>query len=423
MALIEAIKQENLEKVLAISSEISEKRRKRVLNLACKMGSFKIVKYLIESDENLNTISHTNFETHFLHFLDAVTGGHLQIVEYLHHKIGIFVNALKEAAEHGHYEVVKYLYTNGKSNYSLNDINEAFERACKGGCLDIIKYLLVEAKADVTSRFNNPVMIAAEHGHLEVVKYLCTFEDVNVRSGNDYALHWSCANGHLEMVKFLIEEKGADPMSKLNFPIEQAAQYGHLQIVQYLQSKGANLRSNIDYPLRIAAYHGHLEVVKFLTENGADVRSKNNFAIRRAAEEGHLEVVKYLHEAGADINILNYYAIKWASINGHLQVVKYIYENSDPLQLQLIVDSLVVYAYTNRSFEVIKYLIEKGADSTVMESIPYFLFIEKMQKKIRERAQKKIYFWWIPISYSLEHHSGCGRRMMLKNYQNYLNIQ
>jgi hypothetical protein len=27
----------------------------------------------------------------------------------------------------------------------------------------------------------------------------------------------------------------------------------------------------------------------------------------------------------------------------------------------------------------------------------YILFCEKMKNKIRERAQKRIYFWWIPI--------------------------
>jgi hypothetical protein len=41
-----------------------------------------------------------------------------------------------------------------------------------------------------------------------------------------------------------------------------------------------------------------------------------------------------------------------------------------------------------------------------------------MEKKIKERAQKKIYFWWIPICYSLDRE--CGRRMAKKNYDKYL---
>jgi hypothetical protein len=38
-----------------------------------------------------------------------------------------------------------------------------------------------------------------------------------------------------------------------------------------------------------------------------------------------------------------------------------------------------------------------------------------MKTKIRERAQKKIYFWWIPICYDITRE--CGQRMMQKNLE------
>jgi hypothetical protein len=46
----------------------------------------------------------------------------------------------------------------------------------------------------------------------------------------------------------------------------------------------------------------------------------------------------------------------------------------------------------------------------------YITFYEKIQKKIRDRAQKKIYFWWIPICYDTTR--DCGKRMMIKNWEN-----
>jgi len=38
-----------------------------------------------------------------------------------------------------------------------------------------------------------------------------------------------------------------------------------------------------------------------------------------------------------------------------------------------------------------------------------------MEAKIRERAQKKIYYWWIPICYDINRES--GKRMMLRNLE------
>jgi len=51
-----------------------------------------------------------------------------------------------------------------------------------------------------------------------------------------------------------------------------------------------------------------------------------NASLCRASENGHLEVVKLLVEKGADIHADNDYSLKWASGNGHLEVVKLLVE-------------------------------------------------------------------------------------------------
>jgi len=53
------------------------------------------------------------------------------------------------------------------------------------------------------------------------------------------------------------------------------------------------------------------------------------------------------------------------------------------------------------------------------QGLIYFAFCQKMKEKKRVRAQKKIYFWWIQICYDLDHHSGCGKRMALKNLEEF----
>ena len=106
-----------------------------------------------------------------------------------------------------------------------------------------------------------------------------------------------------------------------------------------------------------------------------------------AAQSGYIEIVKYLCERGANIHHYNDAPIQWASYYGYLEIVKYLYERGAD----------------------ISQISERGKK--------YISFCEKMKHKIIERAQRRIYFWWIPICYSLTHPSGCGKRMMLKNLE------
>ena len=56
-----------------------------------------------------------------------------------------------------------------------------------------------------------------------------------------------------------------------------------------------------------------------------------------------------------------------------------------------------------------------GKKLTEENIILYTAFCKRMEEKKRERAQKKIYFWWIQICYDMEHPSGCGQRMADRN--------
>jgi ankyrin repeat protein len=130
---------------------------------------------------------------------------------------------------------------------------------------------------------------------------------------------------------------------------------------------------------------------------GADVTDNNNYAVQVASMNGHLEVVKYLVSQGADVTA-DTYAVRWAvqvaSANGHL--------------------------------EVVKYLVSQGAPTTAIseKALEYLSFCKRMEEKNLNRAQKKIYFWWIQICYDMEHPSGCGQMMAERNlalYQSMVN--
>ena len=136
---------------------------------------------------------------------------------------------------------------------------------------------------------------------------------------------------------------------------------------------------------------GDLEKVKNLVSLGADIRIGDDWAVRWASENGHLEIVKYLVSLGADIRSYNDYAVRWASAKGHLEMVKYLVS------------------------------LEADIRSLTPKHQKYILFCQKMEEKKKERAQKKIYFWWIQICYDPE--TKVGKRMLERSWTEFDKIQ
>ena len=78
------------------------------------------------------------------------------------------------------------------------------------------------------------------------------------------------------------------------------------------------------------------------------------------SKKGNLEVVKYLIESGADIHVDNDANLRWASNNGHLEVVKFLIENG--ADIHEYEDRPLILASIRGHLEVVKYLVQSGAD-------------------------------------------------------------
>ena len=99
---------------------------------------------------------------------------------------------------------------------------------------------------------------------------------------------------------------------------------------------------------------------------GADIENTRSFnhhdynPLSKASENGHLEVVKYLVEQGADVCARYNYPLINASDNGHLDVVKYLVEQGADVRAR---DNYALrWAGYNGYLEVVKYLVEHGAN-------------------------------------------------------------
>jgi ankyrin repeat protein len=148
--------------------------------------------------------------------------------------------------------------------------------AASGGHLQVVKYLVGEAGADVRLAApdgNTPLMWAARQGHVDVVEYLLCRQDINIDAKNAKgatALDAACAQGHLEVVKLLVAAGAmVNPQHSNEWgPLVSAALGGHLQVVKYLvEEAGADVRwadPNGRTALSMADMRGHGDVAEYL---------------------------------------------------------------------------------------------------------------------------------------------------------------
>lgn len=377
---------------------------------------------------------------------------------------------VRMTCEAGYLDVLKYLVSLGSDVRLMDD--HALCVATQNGYLEMVIFLISKG-ANPQKKFELPINIAIKSGHLHIVEYLITTghyapndngssslvqlayncnkihiarflikrflitRSLPSKIINKYYLEIALFHGDLETVKYFV----SDGMNVIDirdiftgpgddnvFPISRAAQLGHLELVQYLVELGADPQSDDNLPIKQACESGHLQVVKFLVEKGADIRAENDEALKRAAQNGRLHVVKYLVSLGADI--LNIVLIKLFDHFNNYEMVDY--EMVDYLLKKGIIvteEAIRKATYNNYNYDVLILLYGSKSNDEIAKDMNltgrqrrYLLFHRRVRMRKMLKAQKKIYFWWIPICYSLDHPSGCGHRMAEKNYQAFLNI-
>lgn len=90
-------------------------------------------------------------------------------------------------------------------------------------------------------------------------------------------------------------------------------------------------------------------------------------ALVSACEEGHTELVKLLLEKGADIHAEDDDSLRRASKNGHFEIVKLLLENG--VNIHAGKDSALYVSCVNGHTDIVKLLVEKGADISLSGSM------------------------------------------------------
>jgi ankyrin repeat protein len=288
--------------------------------------------------------------------MTAAVQGHVDTVRSLLDKPGIDIDAqsavgntaLDYACFNRQLEVAKLLVAAGaRVNPQASNDGGALVSAVIGGSLQLVKYLVEEARADVQCagpKGSTLFMHAAHGGHVDVVEYLLGRQDIDIdaKTPEGYtALDLACLHCQSKVVKRLVAAGARINAQASNEwgPLLSAAVGGSLQVVKYLvEEAGADGRwADADgmTVLMSAATEGHLDVVEYLLgRQDIDMDAKNaegNTALAFACSKGHLEMAKLLVAAGARMEVKageKGGALIAAASGGSLQVVKYLVEKA-----------------------------------------------------------------------------------------------
>lgn len=243
-------------------------------------------------------------------------------------------------------------------NFQLKDGSTALMYASCNGTIDIVKYLCENGAnlnlVDYDFK-NSALMFAIGHNHEEVARYLIDKgSDYKMKNSNgDTPLHFASIKGNLNLVK-LLHEKGCD-LNEFNKEHNNAIIFAVgnncIDVVKYLIDNNVNL--NVIDGENISLLHMCIGV---------------NVNLPKIIENKKLKIMKMILEK--DKSMINYYCPKdfytpllTATMFNRKEFIKMLLEyGANPNINGPLNTSPLYYAVTNDDFEIIKLLVDKGAD-------------------------------------------------------------
>ena len=307
------------------------------LIIACKIGDENIVEYLIEHHANVNCIDEK--------------GNSPLIIACYRYCNKTIINAL---VEHG---------------ADINQINTcgltALAMACYKGNEHLVNYL-IERGARINYEIDTNII------------------NSDIYSSKRYYLDWGYKKFYKDDDYCFDEENYVNDFWS---PLALACKKNYQNIVKLLVNHGADVNKKgkfYDSPLVIACRNNNFAIVKYLIEYGNAKVDEDEAPLCYACSNGNQDLVYYLVEHGAKVNIKNIDNNNSNNDNDNDNDDDDdddIYEN-----INKRFGSPLVNACKYGNINIIKYLIEKGADINAKCKMTRFDINE-----IEKKKSKKIY--------------------------------
>jgi ankyrin repeat protein len=137
---------------------------------------------------------------------------------------------------------------------------------------------------------------------------------------------------------------------------------GHLENFKNLINRGIDPTTEDNFSIQWASHMDYLKIISFLVEHGTDSIAKNK-ALQIASEGGCFEIVIFLINKGADPTTHDNICIQMASACGHLKIVSlFLKYGADPTADD---NYAIQFASENGHLEVVRLLLENDYEYKV----------------------------------------------------------
>jgi ankyrin repeat protein len=334
-----------------------------LLMLACKLGNFEIVKFLIDYGAKVNAISTVYVQEKRARVIpnDGCT------------------TPLTFAAYYGFLEIAKYLTAKGANlNYTgVFAQKPAFVKALEKKHYGIARFL-IEKGANVNIKFYNgwnALMLLTHLGETKLAKFIVDNRaDLNAQTG--------------PVRRWYKEETRLIPGTTA---LMLAAHHGNLELVKHFVKKGAKINTINEAgfnALKVAAIERNKTIVNYLKGCNAEERATSADLIKFVLKNDLNKIRKVLKH-GAAINgiVRGYTALMVASEKGFINVAKLLIAKDADVNVVGTTTALI-QAITFGHTAIAKLLIQKGADVNAYPRIfceagnAMFFAVKKKNRKI-----------------------------------------
>ncbi|GHT44625.1 hypothetical protein FACS189454_02570 [Planctomycetales bacterium] len=294
--------------------------------------------------------------------------------------LGFFYTILGTAINSRNANMVRFLIAKGADvNAKVSNELYPLSQACSRGTEEIAE-MLIAAGADVNARLVHPdsgysitiLNTAVSYGMPGMVGLLI----YNGAIIDGFSLYLAAEQGNTSMVHYLIDS-GADVNARFSVGTDiwtlftilgRLVNRGRVEMVELLIAKGADVNaqdSDGTSPLFVAACRGFTEIARILIAVGADVNAfPSPLLVAAGAPNASIEMVRLLVDNGADVNINNGFSLFVAAEKGNYKIVEYLIDKGADINARCEGSTPLEIAKRNGHTAIVRLLREKAATSS-----------------------------------------------------------